>query len=137
MKKLENYLIDFAPKMFVAIKDSQQALAKWIIPDSGITDDEILSQLLELLDSQMLVKEMNEFEKIKNYEEKLWDDSPNVEYTLFRESDKIMEIKFKNGTIYQYLDFTRECWSRLIIAKSIGSFLHREVKGHFRYYRIA
>jgi hypothetical protein len=47
-----------------------------------------------------------------------------------------MEIKFKNGAIYQYLDFTKECWDRLIVAVSIGSFLHREVKGNFRYCRV-
>lgn len=62
----------------------------------------------------------------KEYEEKFWNDSPNVEYTLFYEKEGIMEIKFKNDTIFQYLDFTRECWDRLVVAKSIGSFCIRK-----------
>lgn len=137
MEKSETPLIDLAPKMFTTIKMAQEALAKWIVPNSGITDSEVLNELLGILDSQELVKKMREIEPLETkYEEKFWADSPNVEYTLFYESKGIMEIKFKNGAIYQYLDFTKECWDRLIVAVSIGSFLHREVKGNFRYWRV-
>lgn len=137
MEKSETPLIDLAPKMFTTIKIAQEALAKWIVPNSGITDTEVLNELLGILDSQELVKKMREIEPLETkYEEKFWQDSPNVEYTLFYEAKGIMEIKFKNGAIYQYLDFTKECWDRLIVAVSIGSFLHREVKGNFRYCRV-
>lgn len=130
-------LIDLSPKLFTTIKKAQDALAKWIVPNSGITDSEVLGELLGILDSQELVKKMREIEPLKvTYEEKLWTDSPNVEYTLFYEQKGIMEIKFKNGSIYQYFDFTKECWNELIEAVSIGSYLNRKVKGYFRYCRV-
>jgi hypothetical protein len=40
------------------LEDAQSILAAWIVPDSKITDSEVLSQLLEILDAQDLVKLM-------------------------------------------------------------------------------
>ena len=135
--KSETPLMDLAPKMFTTIKSAQEALAKWIVPNSGITDSEVISELLGILDTQELVSKMREIEPIEpDWEEILWEESPNVEYTLFSEKHGIMEIKFKKGAIYQYFDFTKECWSKLSKAVSIGSFLHQEVKGKFRYCRV-
>ena len=42
----ETLLIDLAPKMFVAIRNAQNSIAKWIIPDSGISDNETLNDLI-------------------------------------------------------------------------------------------
>ena len=58
----ETPLIDLAPKLFTTVKMAQGALAKWIVPDSKITDKEVLTELLGILDSQILVKKMNEVE---------------------------------------------------------------------------
>ena len=130
--------MDLAPKMFTTIKLAQDALAKWIIPDSVITDSEVLSELLGILDAQELVRKMREIEPIKpTWKEIFWPESPNVEYTFFSEKHRIMEIKFKNGSIYQYFDFTKEYWDQLSKAVSIGSFLHRNIKGKFRYCRVS
>ena len=100
-----------------------------------MTDSEALSLLVGILDTQDLVKGMREVFQ-DNWDEKYWEDSPNVEYTFFSKEHGIMEIKMKNGVVYQYLDFTEDVWEKLKECVSIGSFLHRNVKGNFRYVRV-
>jgi hypothetical protein len=66
MEKLtETPLIDLAPKLFTTVKMAQQALAEWIVPDSNITDKEILNTLLGILDDRNLVSKMNEIDNKK------------------------------------------------------------------------
>ena len=60
--KTKTPLIDLAPKLFVTIRTAQEELAKWIEPDSKITDKEILNTLLGILDNQELVRAMKKIE---------------------------------------------------------------------------
>ncbi len=129
-------LIDLAPKLFTTITAAQELLAKWIVPDSEISDSQVLIELLEILDDRELVSKMREIIPVNLIEEKKWPHSLNVESTAFDEQKAVMEIKMKDGSIYQYLDFTKECWDRLVLAESIGSFLHLYVRGIFRYQRV-
>lgn len=59
---MENNNNELTPKLFVTVKQSQEALAKWIVPDSGISDADVLNELLGILDNHELVKAMREFE---------------------------------------------------------------------------
>jgi len=45
-------------KTFTAVRDSQKILAEYIVPNSGISDHNVISRLLGVLDSQDLVKHM-------------------------------------------------------------------------------
>lgn len=42
------------------MRKAQNVLAKWIIPDSGMSDHEALNELLGILDDSALVKQMKE-----------------------------------------------------------------------------
>ena len=120
------------------IKAAQQILAEWILPDSRITDKFALSELLGILDSQVLVRKMCELETkvFPLIHEKFWKDSPNVERTYYSKTEKTMQVEYKNGNKYRYTEFPLELWNELIKAESIGSFLHRYVKGCFSYYKV-
>ncbi|HKZ39952.1 MAG TPA: hypothetical protein VJ044_03270 [Candidatus Hodarchaeales archaeon] len=63
MPKSETPLIDLSPKLFITVKKAQDALARWIVPDSGITDAQVIHELLGILDNGELVKAMREVEK--------------------------------------------------------------------------
>ena len=59
----ETPIIDVVPKALTAIILSQRVLAKYIIPDSGISEHECINQLLEILDDKELVKQLNRITK--------------------------------------------------------------------------
>lgn len=65
-----------------------------------------------------------------------WSDSPNVAWTKYYEDKTIMEVAFQNGSVYQYLDVPMSIWDNSIVCPSIGSFMHRNIKGVFRYSRV-
>ena len=60
--KSETPLMGLAPKLFVTVKLAQETLAEWIVPNSKITDKEVLNTLLGILDKQDLVKAMREID---------------------------------------------------------------------------
>ncbi len=47
-------------------------------------------------------------------------------------SGGILEVKFKNGGIYHYMDVPRTVYDRLMQAESKGSFLHAQIKPNFK-----
>jgi len=54
----ENELKKEAGAYYLAIERSQNLLAEYIVPNSGITDQQVISSLLGVLDDQNLVKQM-------------------------------------------------------------------------------
>lgn len=46
--------------VFKAVTDAQKALADWIVPESGISDADVLNTLLGILDDGNLVRAMKE-----------------------------------------------------------------------------
>lgn len=136
MENKAELLYSLAPLMFAKITEAQKSLAEWIVPDSKISDRQVLNLLLGILDDQELVKKMREIIPLNLLEEKLWTESPNVERTTYKVATQTLEIEFKNKNVYQYFDVPPEVWERLTECPSIGSFLAREVKGHYRYSRV-
>lgn len=137
---MEKKLNNLAPELFKTIEAAQKLMAEWFVPGSKIKDKEVLSKLLGILDQEDLVKKMREIDltKIKSDQlVKYWPDSPNVERTTYSEELLILEVEFKNKSIYQYRDVPITLWRSLEKAVSIGTFLHREVKGNFRYSRVS
>lgn len=56
---MEDVNIDLiATRMHYTVKKCQDILAKWIVPDSGISDKDCLTELLGVLDDQSLVRFM-------------------------------------------------------------------------------
>ena len=47
--------------------------------------------------------------------------------------EKILEIEFKDGSIYQYEDVPIKIVLDLLLAKSKGSFFHKHIKKEFVY----
>lgn len=55
-------------KLKQLVKDCQSDLAKYLVPDSGITEKEIISQLLERLDGPQAREALNDEEnRIRNW----------------------------------------------------------------------
>ena len=123
MENLEN-------KYFNVIRKCQDLLAEWIVPDSTISDHGILSRLLGVLDDSDLVKTMRESQFIN---EKYWIGSPNVARTKYYPNENKFELEYRNGKTYHYFDFPAELWAESLEAISIGSFLHRRIKGKYRF----
>ena len=62
--------------------------------------------------------------------------SPNVAKLGYDEENSILAIEFLNNTRYLYLDIPKKHFDNLLKTPSIGSYLHRNIKGNFRYVRI-
>jgi KTSC domain len=45
----------------------------------------------------------------------------------------ILEVEFKNGSIYQYLGVPENVYKKLMTAPSIGSYLNKHIKVTYRY----
>ncbi|EPN8812866.1 TPA: KTSC domain-containing protein [Yersinia enterocolitica] len=63
-------------------------------------------------------------------------DSSNIRSVGYDENDSILEIEFNNGAIYQYFDIPQNIHSELIHSDSVGGYLAKHIKGHFRYSRV-
>ena len=70
-------------------------------------------------------------------------DSSNVAGIGYHDEFQIMSVEMLNGIIYYYLDIPKKHFTEMTKQnkgrwniKSIGSYLHRNVKGNYRYIRI-
>ena len=50
----------------------------------------------------------------------------------YNEAQKLLQIEFQSGAVYQYQDVDEETWDAFQSAKSPGKFFNQEIKG--RYY---
>jgi len=70
-------------------------------------------------------------------------DSSNINGVGYHSKRKIMAVRMNNDTIYNYIDVPKkiytemmDCYNNNIDISSIGSYLHRHVKGNYRYVRV-
>jgi hypothetical protein len=71
---------------------------------------------------------------------------PAIERTPVRSSDlssvgydpksRILEIEFRSGGIYRYLDVPKEVFDGLLAAKSKGRFFAKEIRDRYRFERL-
>ena len=62
--------------------------------------------------------------------------SSNVASVGYEPSTKTMEVEFKDGSIYHYHGVESTIHSDLVSSKSIGKFLHANVKGQYKHSKI-
>jgi len=62
--------------------------------------------------------------------------SSNLSSVGYDEEDRVLEIEFNSGGVYQYYDVPPRIYEGLMNASSHGSYFHREIKGNYRYDQI-
>lgn len=62
--------------------------------------------------------------------------STNIAEVGYDESQRILEVLFSNGSIYQYFEVPLQIFNELIMASSVGQYINANIKGHFRYARV-
>jgi hypothetical protein len=50
--------------------------------------------------------------------------------------DKILELEFREGGVWNYFDFSKQTYKRFITAESLGSFFVRRIKGKYPELRV-
>lgn len=62
--------------------------------------------------------------------------SSNIVSIGYDEASKTLEVEFKDGVVYQYLDVEADKHANLMNADSHGKFLNAQIKGQYRYQRL-
>ena len=62
--------------------------------------------------------------------------SSNVESIGYDEGSSTLQVKFKNGTTYQYFDVPENIFIELRDADSVGGYLAARIKGTYRYSKV-
>lgn len=62
--------------------------------------------------------------------------SSSVESIGYDENTESLFIKFLNGSVYEYKSVPKVVQEQLIVAPSIGSYLHKNIEGIFAFERI-
>jgi len=60
-------------------------------------------------------------------------ESSNLASVGYDESNQILEIEFKHGSIYQYSEVDKETYEELMSAESKGSYFNSCIRGAFPY----
>jgi hypothetical protein len=63
-------------------------------------------------------------------------ESSNVAKIGYNEKETILAFEMQDGNLYYYLDVPKLHYDNLLICASIGSYMHRNIKGNYRYIRI-
>jgi hypothetical protein len=64
-------------------------------------------------------------------------DSSSVLSVGYDGKSHTLEVEFRNGGVYRYLDVPEDAWSELRAAGSKGRFLNSEIKPRFRMRKVA
>jgi hypothetical protein len=64
-----------------------------------------------------------------------WVDSSNLEQVGYDEAKMELYVGFKGGETYVYQDVPQSIFDQLMTAPSKGSFLNREVKNTYSFYK--
>lgn len=57
--------------------------------------------------------------------------SSNLASVGYDAEDRLLEVEFKNGTVYQYLNVGPDTWAAMQAANSQGQYLNQHIKpGH-------
>ena len=62
--------------------------------------------------------------------------SSNVASIGYDQDTATLEVEFNNGAVYQYFDVPEHIFNELESAESIGGYLARAIKGHYRFSRV-
>lgn len=59
--------------------------------------------------------------------------SSNIVESRYDIEKKIMQVEFKNGSIYEYYDIPHAIYTRFRLSESQGKFLHSTIAKSFKY----
>lgn len=62
--------------------------------------------------------------------------SSNLRSASYDTEKKVLTVVFNNGSIYEYLDFPWEMFTKFRISDSQGKFLNTTIKGKYSYNKI-
>ena len=57
--------------------------------------------------------------------------SSNIDAVGYDPQEKILAVKFKDGSLYHYSDVEKDVHEGLTSAKSIGAHFHKNIKGSY------
>jgi ATP-dependent DNA helicase RecG len=60
-------------------------------------------------------------------------DSSNLASVGYDAENKILEIEFNHGGVYQYFDVPKDAYNELMEADSHGKYFVHHIKGHYSY----
>jgi len=63
--------------------------------------------------------------------------SSNLESVGYDPDSAMLEIEFHDGSIYQYSGVPQDVHTALMAAASLGSFLHKHIKGKYPYKKVS
>lgn len=70
-------------------------------------------------------------------ENRVYLESSALTAVAFSSESNILEVEFRNGLIYEYLDVSRSIYEQLLNAASKGAFFGRFIRNCFQYRRVA
>lgn len=82
--------------------------------------------------SPIVSKQLNK-NKMENYTAF---ESSNISMISYEEELETLEVKFTNGSTYQYFDVSSRKWEDFKRAESKGKFLHEHIKGQHRFVKV-
>lgn len=62
--------------------------------------------------------------------------SSNVESVGYEPSERVLEVEFKDGSVYRYFGVPEGKYHNLRTASSVGGYLHEEIKEVYDYRQI-
>jgi hypothetical protein len=62
--------------------------------------------------------------------------SSNIKSVGYDPEQKILEIEFKSGSVYQYEEVPEDVFQEMLVAESVGKYFNTQVKGIYSEKRI-
>ena len=62
--------------------------------------------------------------------------SSNIKSVGYDLDSTLLEIEFHDGSIYQYSSVPQDVYKALMAAASLGSFLHKHIRGKYSYHKV-
>ena len=63
--------------------------------------------------------------------------SSNIKSVGYDLDSTLLEIEFHDGSIYQYSNVPQSVHTALMAAVSLGSFLHKNIRGKYSYRKVS
>ena len=49
----------------------------------------------------------------------------------------LLELQFRDGTVYRFFDVPESCFQQLLASDSKGGYFNRNIRNHFRHQRVS
>lgn len=63
-------------------------------------------------------------------------ESSNVDSVGYDAAKRVVYIRFKDNALYAYYDVPNNIFDELLKSNSVGAYLHKNIKGKFKYEQI-